>query len=316
MGLSKKLIRTQICWLHPLCPLCPEPCEAANPAGESREEIQAEGAGSERLLENSKSLKMSAGINFEETASFIEENLMKPLSVKQEKIIKAKTLDTKEENVKEPENSGLSHGTAQNIDPHTDMLGNADITNSVTCGSELPQTHTGHIRTKTFLHPESDRCLSMSASLGTQKRVCTGERKFVCSKCGKCFRSKSHLTKHEKIHTGVKQFACSECEKCFRSNRELTEHKKMHTGEKPFACSECEKCFRSKSYLMVHERIHTGEKPFPCSECEKCFRTKGELTAHERIHTGEKPFACFECGKCFRTTSELTEHKKMHTGEK
>uniref|UniRef100_A0A8C5MRL8 C2H2-type domain-containing protein n=1 Tax=Leptobrachium leishanense TaxID=445787 RepID=A0A8C5MRL8_9ANUR len=238
------------------------------------------------LLGVQQESEMSAQNNFEVTASFFEENLVKPLSVKQEEVIKAETLDTKE-NVKETENSGLSRGTVQKVDPHTDMLGNADITNSVSCGSELSQTHTSHIRTKTFPHPESDRCLSRSASLGTQKRVCAGE-KFVCSKCGKCFRTKCNLTVHERIHT----------------------------GERPFACSDCEKCFITKGNLTVHERIHTGERPFACSECGKGFKRKGTLTEHERIHSGEKMFACSECEKCFRTTSGLTRHVRIHTGEK
>uniref|UniRef100_A0A8C5PJ69 C2H2-type domain-containing protein n=1 Tax=Leptobrachium leishanense TaxID=445787 RepID=A0A8C5PJ69_9ANUR len=200
-----------------------------------------------------------------ESVSYVEENLMKPLSVKQEEIIKEETLDF-QENQKEPENSELSHGTVQKNDPDSDMLVHSDIINPVSCGSELPQTHTAHIGRKTFQCPESNKCLNTNASLGIHRRVLIGEKMFACSECGKCFRIKCEVTAHERLHTGEKPFACSGCEKCFKTKGELTAHERLHT------------------------RIHTGEKPFACSECEKCFTTKGELTAHERIHTGENNY--------------------------
>uniref|UniRef100_A0A8C5Q2H9 C2H2-type domain-containing protein n=1 Tax=Leptobrachium leishanense TaxID=445787 RepID=A0A8C5Q2H9_9ANUR len=224
------------------------------------------------LQENRMSLKMSTGINNEESVSYVEENLIKPLSVKQEEIIKHETLEC-QENQKEQENYERSHGTGQNNYPYSDMLVHSEFTNSVSSGSELPQTHTAHIGTNTFQCPESEKCLRMNASPGKPR-----------------------------VHIGEKPFACSECEKCFRKKYELTIHEGIHTGEKPFTCSECGKCFRSKSDLTPHERIHTGKKPFVCSECQKCFRKKGNLITHERIHTGERPFLCSECGKCFTLT--------------
>uniref|UniRef100_A0A8C5PT83 Uncharacterized protein n=1 Tax=Leptobrachium leishanense TaxID=445787 RepID=A0A8C5PT83_9ANUR len=294
------------------------------------------------LQEYSKSLNMSAGIIYEESVSYVEENLKKPLSAKQEDTIKDKTLDF-QENRKEPENSELSRGTVQKHNPYSDMLVQSDFTNSGSCGSELPQPRTAHIGTKTFQCPESEKCLSTNASLGIHRvhigekmftcpdcekcfkaksqliqheRIHTGQMPFACSGCGKCFRRKDKLTAHERIHTGEKPFACFGCVKCFRTKDKLTAHERIHTGERPFACSGCVKSFRTKDKLTAHERIHTGEKPFACSGCGKCFRRKDKLTAHERIHTGAKPFACSECGKCFRTKDKLTAHERIHTGEK
>uniref|UniRef100_A0A8C5MGF5 C2H2-type domain-containing protein n=1 Tax=Leptobrachium leishanense TaxID=445787 RepID=A0A8C5MGF5_9ANUR len=294
------------------------------------------------LLEYSKSLKMSAGIIYEESVSYVEEILMKPLSVKYEEIINDETLDF-QENQKEPQNSALLHGNIQNNDHYSDMLVHSEFTNSVSCGSELPQTHTAHIGTKTFQCPEIEKWLSTNVSLGKHRvhivekmfacfgcgkcfdtkgnltvheRIHTGEKPYACSECGNCFRTKGTLTIHERIHTGEKPYACSECGNCFRTKGTLTIHEKIHTGEKLFACSECENCFRTKCTLTIHERIHTGEKLFECSECEKCFISKGELKIHERIHTGEKPFACSECGKCFISQGKLTVHERIHIGEK
>uniref|UniRef100_A0A8C5Q2K1 C2H2-type domain-containing protein n=1 Tax=Leptobrachium leishanense TaxID=445787 RepID=A0A8C5Q2K1_9ANUR len=213
------------------------------------------------LQEYSKSLKMSAGIIFEESLSYVEENFMKPLSAKQDEIIKVETLDF-QENQREPENSGLSHGTVQKNDPYSDMLVHSEYTNSVCCGSELSQTHTAYIGRKTFQCEESETCLSTNASLGIHSRVQIEEKIFECPECGKCFKAKSQLIEHERIHTGEKPYVCSECDKCFRRKGELTIHKRIHTGEKPFACSECGKCFKSKGELSLHERIHTGEKLF------------------------------------------------------
>uniref|UniRef100_A0A8C5QA54 TTF-type domain-containing protein n=1 Tax=Leptobrachium leishanense TaxID=445787 RepID=A0A8C5QA54_9ANUR len=56
---------------------------------------------------------MSSGIPFEEPVPYVEENIMEPLSVKQEEImIKDEALHSSE-NPKEPENPGLSSGTFQ-----------------------------------------------------------------------------------------------------------------------------------------------------------------------------------------------------------
>uniref|UniRef100_A0A8C5WBH8 Uncharacterized protein n=1 Tax=Leptobrachium leishanense TaxID=445787 RepID=A0A8C5WBH8_9ANUR len=259
----------------------------------------------------------------------------------------------KQKNVKKTENSGLSHVTVQKIDPHTEMLGNADITNSVGCGSEFAcsecekcfrskvdltvhkRNHTGG---KPFACSECRKGFKTKGELTVHKRNHTGEKPFACSECGKCFKTKGELTVHERVHTGERPFACSECGKgcntkgeltkhekihtgekpfkCFGMKGALTKHERIHTGEKPFVCSECGKRFKTKGELTVHERIHTGEKSYACSECEKCFGMKGALTNHERIHTGEKPFACSECGKCFSSKNNLTVHERIHTGEK
>ncbi|XP_040294482.1 zinc finger protein 436-like [Bufo bufo] len=148
------------------------------------------------------------------------------------------------------------------------------------------------------------------------QRTYTGEKAFLCSKCGQYYSDKSALVKHQRIHMEEKPFSCSECDKCFNYKSQLIIHERIHTGEKPFSCSECGKHFNSKSHVIIHERIHTGEKPYSCSECGKRFNRKSSLVKHERIHTWEKPYSCSECGKCFSDKSDLLKHEKIHTGEK
>ncbi|XP_077109718.1 uncharacterized protein LOC143766144 [Ranitomeya variabilis] len=191
-----------------------------------------------------------------------------------------------------------------------------------------------------FSYSQCEKSYTVTLHLATHQIICTGEKPYSCSECGKYFNKKTSLVKHKRIHkgecsecgkgftkksnlvahqrshTGEQPYSCAECGKCFNRKSNLLRHQRTHTGEKPFSCSECGKCFNNKSNLTIHLRSHTGERPFSCSECGKCFHNKSNLTIHQRNHTGEKPFSCSECGICFNNKSSLVKHESIHTGEK
>ncbi|XP_077321633.1 uncharacterized protein LOC143955464 [Lithobates pipiens] len=163
---------------------------------------------------------------------------------------------------------------------------------------------------------EGGKCLSPKSVPSEHQTLNTGEKKHVCSECGKRFPRRYDFVLHQRTHTGEKPYCCSECGKCFAIKSNLAKHQRTHTGERAFPCPECGKCFSQKIHLISHQRYHTGEKPYSCPECGKCFTEKSVLVTHKRTHTGEKAYSCLECGKCFSQGKHLLAHKRSHTGEK
>ncbi|XP_061110863.1 zinc finger protein 585B-like [Conger conger] len=119
----------------------------------------------------------------------------------------------------------------------------------------------------------------------TVRRCDVGEKRFVCSFCGKRFDRLSHLERHRRIHT----------------------------GEKPFSCPTCGKSFSQKSSLQGHQRVHTGEKPYSCSICGKTFSCSSNRNAHQCDHTFSREYRCFVCGKTCSDLKTFNMHQKIHT---
>ncbi|XP_061604851.1 zinc finger protein 235-like [Phyllopteryx taeniolatus] len=155
-----------------------------------------------------------------------------------------------------------------------------------------------------------------SRSQYAHTRIHKGEKRCICSLCGKRFYNKTTLKLHIMSHTGEKPYACDICGNRFTVIAMLNRHMKIHTGDKPYPCGHCEKRFTDKTALRVHMRTHTGEKPYPCDMCEKRLSSATALKVHMRTHTGEKPFCCNTCGGTFRAKTALKSHMRIHTGDK
>ncbi|XP_023865535.1 zinc finger protein 24-like [Salvelinus sp. IW2-2015] len=57
-----------------------------------------------------------------------------------------------------------------------------------------------------------------------------GEKRFVCTFCGKSFDWVSHLEMHQRIHTGEKPYNCVTCGRCFAQQSNLRTHQRVHRG--------------------------------------------------------------------------------------
>ncbi|XP_041752418.1 zinc finger protein 165-like isoform X2 [Coregonus clupeaformis] len=57
-----------------------------------------------------------------------------------------------------------------------------------------------------------------------------GEKRFVCTYCGKSFDWVSHLEMHQRIHTGEKPYNCVTCGRSFAQQSNLRTHQRVHRG--------------------------------------------------------------------------------------
>ncbi|XP_045195373.2 zinc finger protein ZFP2-like [Mercenaria mercenaria] len=130
------------------------------------------------------------------------------------------------------------------------------------------------------------------------KNVCT-KHKVFCEICEKWFSS-TYIYTHKKLHSGERPFICEKCGDSFPLADSLKIHMKYkHTFEKKFKCMQCEKAFVKLSTLQRHERVHLKICPHICDYCGKQFSTNWNLKAHMRQHTGEAPYKCSKCGAGF-----------------
>ena len=137
-------------------------------------------------------------------------------------------------------------------------------------------------------------------------------KKARCSECGVSFSSRENRKLHMFTHKEEKPFNCSQCHKGFTTEESLKYHMLGHTGEKPFNCLECGARFKIRNHLKRHMFTHTEKKPYNCKDCGAGYTALHALKYHIETHTGEMPFVCPECGAGFRKIIHLKKHQPSH----
>lgn len=160
-----------------------------------------------------------------------------------------------------------------------------------------------------------------------------GQKRYICTRCGKSFTRKSSLIVHQRVHTGEKLFMCTQCGKRFGLKSSMVRHLRIHipkTGN--FICPDCGKCFPRYSSLFQHQKVHKGDRHYKYCEYGKSFVQTSELVVHQRIHGRKGSFERSSnavdhvpilnraeeanvCKKGFRRSNSLIRHQGRRIGE-
>ncbi len=141
---------------------------------------------------------------------------------------------------------------------------------------------------------------------------------FTCNVCFRTFTSRSNLDRHARLHTGQKPYVCSKCGKAFSRKDHLTNHAAKHA----FKCGKCLKRFVDRESLNSHyAQEHNCVLSNVCEHCNKGFTDAKVYAEHVKTHpevsgsrhpVRHRPFSCIRCSFTCSTRLDLLKHKQIH----
>lgn len=158
-----------------------------------------------------------------------------------------------------------------------------------------------------------------------------GEKRHICSICGKGFSRNTHLRGHLRTHTKHMPAPVSSVAQLPEPPsdpahpEDLSDPTLLTTTlpapsapdapgqQEPLACHFCGKTYTKKTSLTSHiAENHKQPSSFKCPVCGKFLRRKNDLKRHLRIHSEDKPYQCSLCSKDFSRSDRLRAHVKAH----
>ena len=162
-----------------------------------------------------------------------------------------------------------------------------------------------------------------SGDHGEKWEVHTGEKQFLCPRCGKKFSGSHDMKKHERTHNWQSFMKGHSGEKVFKSTKwasqsQVTWRKQMnpqlvkflegtHTGEKAFKCTKCYKSFFTSSYLKSMRGSTQEVFNSSAQSVTSVFNTKFLEVSWEDPHRGE----AFQMLKMWQELLEIGPLKEL-----
>ena len=201
-----------------------------------------------------------------------------------------------------------------NVDIYEKFVGKEDQTKEAVACKYCKSTFDGKKKLEEHLKKGENmayRC-GVKQTMEMVRMAETGERRFVCKKCGKGFKKRSLLNFHGSAHSKFKAFHCTAagCGKAYSRKNTLDRHKKVVHDGVDHECPDCGKRFgRKSSFTAHHKMVHLQERPFKCAKCGIVFSSKQKLTSHIiTVHKKIKEFKCDQCDKRFGHTDIRKTH--------
>ncbi|XP_076471695.1 uncharacterized protein LOC143301360 [Babylonia areolata] len=119
---------------------------------------------------------------------------------------------------------------------------------------ELHKNHV-HAKERNVICQKCGSCFPTQMYLRLHQRGCLQLKQHLCSVCGQVFNQPQALRNHVAImHGGQRRFVCTQCGRRFSCHANRKRHMRIHNNTFPYMCEICGQKFRHSNSLKDHVR--------------------------------------------------------------